>query len=52
MLTKSTPIKDMITGLWQLIGNTPMIEISCRYKGGKERSTSGKNHKQPINKCI
>lgn len=31
-------IKEKITGLWQMIGHTPMIEVTYRYKGGKARS--------------
>jgi cysteine synthase A len=28
-------IKEKISGLWRLIGNTPMIEVTYRYKDGK-----------------
>lgn len=31
-------IKHKISGLWQMIGNTPMIEVCYRYRGGKARS--------------
>lgn len=36
MPTVEIRIKDKINGLWQLIGNTPMIRVSYRYRDGKE----------------
>lgn len=38
MVSATTNINDKIKGLWLLIGNTPMIEISYRYGGGNEQS--------------
>lgn len=32
------PIQEKIGGLWQLIGNTPMIAVAYRYKGGPEQT--------------
>lgn len=37
MLSTVTQIKDKISGLWQMVGNTPMIAVSYRYKGGPEQ---------------
>ncbi len=38
MIALTTKIKDKINSLWQMVGNTPMIEVSYRYKGGKEQT--------------
>jgi len=38
MLSTLTHIKDKLNGLWQLVGNTPMIRVSYRYRGGKEQT--------------
>lgn len=38
MIATDNNIKEKIDGLWQLIGHTPLIEISYRYKEGKEQS--------------
>lgn len=40
MLTKvkSSEVQQQIKNLWQMIGNTPMIRIDYRYKGGAVQS--------------
>src|ERR1700733_12966705 len=38
MLSTINKIKDKINGLWELVGNTPMIEIKYRYREGKEQA--------------
>lgn len=38
MLSTTTKIKDKINGLWQQVGNTPMIEISYSYRNGSEQT--------------
>ncbi|MDB5159568.1 MAG: cysteine synthase [Mucilaginibacter sp.] len=38
MLSTITKIKDKINGLWQMVGNTPMIEVSYRYRDGVEQA--------------
>lgn len=38
MIALTTKIKDKINNLWQMVGNTPMIEVFYQYKGGKEHS--------------
>jgi cysteine synthase A len=38
MISTATNIKDKIKSLWQMIGNTPMIEVSYRYRGSKAQS--------------
>ena len=35
MISTITEIKDKIHGLWQMVGNTPMIRVSYRYREGK-----------------
>jgi len=37
MLSTITKIQDKINGLWQLIGNTPLMKITYRYKSGPEQ---------------
>ncbi|MES2107943.1 MAG: PLP-dependent cysteine synthase family protein [Bacteroidota bacterium] len=37
MLSTTTKTKDKIQGLWQLVGNTPMIEVGYRYQSGPEQ---------------
>lgn len=37
MISTLTKIQDKIYGLWQLIGDTPLIEITYRYKNGPEQ---------------
>jgi len=36
-ITKSRDIKQAITSLWLTVGNTPMIEVRYRYRGGLEQ---------------
>jgi cysteine synthase A len=38
MISTATKIKDKIMGLWQMVGNTPMIEVSYEYQGGAEQT--------------
>lgn len=37
MLSVLTKTQDKIAGLWELIGNTPLMEIRYRYKNGPEQ---------------
>jgi cysteine synthase A len=30
-------IRQTIQSLWKMVGNTPMVEVGYRYKGGKEQ---------------
>lgn len=38
MILTATQIKDKISGLWQLVGNTPMIAVSYRYRQSEEQT--------------
>jgi len=38
MISTTTQIKDKISGLWQMVGNTPMIAVSYTYRGGPEQT--------------
>jgi len=38
MTATITQIKDKINGLWQMVGNTPMIAVSYSYRGGPEQT--------------
>jgi cysteine synthase A len=38
MTISTINVKDKIQNLWQMIGNTPMIEVKYRYRGGMEQS--------------
>lgn len=38
MLSSLTKTKDKINGLWQMVGNTPMIEVSYSYRDGAEQT--------------
>jgi len=38
MIALTTKIKDKLSNLWQMVGNTPMIEVSYRYRNGVEQS--------------
>jgi cysteine synthase A len=38
MMSLTSKIKDKINNLWQMVGNTPMIEVGYRYKGGAEQA--------------
>ena len=31
-----TTVRERIFGLWQMVGNTPMVRIGFRFRGGKE----------------
>ena len=42
MLSTPTKTLDKIHGLWQLIGNTPLMEISYRFKNGTEQQILAK----------
>jgi len=38
MIALTAKIKDKLTNLWQMVGNTPMIEVSYRYRNGVEQT--------------
>lgn len=38
MIVGQMQIKDRINALWQMVGNTPMIEVNYRYRGGDTQS--------------
>lgn len=46
MLSTPVKIKEKIQGLWQIVGNSPLLEITYRYQGGPERKllVKGEQH--------